>query len=391
MKILIICTRFPYPVNSGLTTRIFNLINILAENNDVEILVLSKKNKICHDIFTKLVNVKNIYYFEISLINRIFNILKYILVFKPIQVGFYYNKNAHRFIKQVASDYDVVIYHLIRVCDFNVIDKRPVRMLEMSDLLSQNYLQTYKMSNIFSPWKYVAGYEYLALKKYELKRFQYFDSITLHSERDLKLLNGLFKSKFFISYQASSLISKVNNRLGKKSLLFLGKIDFYPNKQGLIWFINNIFFHIHQDISLIVIGKGGKYLKSKFKNSKKIIFLDYVDNLEDSTSDCFCGIAPIFINTGMQTKVVDYIGLNLPVIATGNVIDAFPVEMRKHLIMANTTVEWINIINRIYKYPVNLSSDATNFFNGNLTWDAIGSKYVTNLKKLVIDKARRNA
>ena len=291
--------------------------------------------------------------------------------------------------KEQALNYDVLIYHLIRVCDFDVSDNKAVRLLEMSDLLSQNYLQTYKMSSVFSPWKYIAGYEYLALKKYELKKFPYFDSITLHSERDLKPLNGAYKSKFFISYQASSLSSNAINRAGKKSLLFLGKLDFYPNKLGLIWFINNIFFNIHQDISLIVIGKGGCFLKRKFKNFTRIVFLDYVDNLEDSATDCFCGIAPIFINTGMQTKVIDYIALNLPTIATGNVIDAFPSEMAQHLIRANTSLEWINKINRLYKYPDKcLSPDVAIFFNENLTWTAVGTQYLKNIDKLVIDKAK---
>ena len=70
-------------------------------------------------------------------------------------------------------------------------------ILEMNDLYSDNYLQTFKYLSIFNPLKYLYFFESILMKKVENIVFSNFDRITLLSKNEVKKINSKFKNKIF--------------------------------------------------------------------------------------------------------------------------------------------------------------------------------------------------
>ena len=56
----------------------------------------------------------------------------------------------------------------------------------MTDLISNNYAQTYKSLHLLNPLKYLYFIEYVLLKKYEKKMQRFFDHIVLVSKKYFK-------------------------------------------------------------------------------------------------------------------------------------------------------------------------------------------------------------
>ena len=62
------------------------------------------------------------------------------------------------------------------------------KILDMGDLYSNNYFQTFKKSNISNPIKYIYFLESKLMKKYETLCFEKFNKVLLFSKREIKLI-----------------------------------------------------------------------------------------------------------------------------------------------------------------------------------------------------------
>ena len=78
----------------------------------------------------------------------------------PLQLGFFYSENAHKFIENQHHNYDVIIFHLLRSAKHipsNFIGKK---ILEMTDVYSDNYKQTFDQISFLNPLSYLYFLEY---------------------------------------------------------------------------------------------------------------------------------------------------------------------------------------------------------------------------------------
>ena len=71
------------------------------------------------------------------------------------------------FIENNASEYDFLFFHTIRSSQYLPKNFRGKTLMEMGDLYSDNYYQTYKYLNFFNPLKYIYYLESLLVKKTE--------------------------------------------------------------------------------------------------------------------------------------------------------------------------------------------------------------------------------
>lgn len=142
------------------------------------------------------------------------------------------------------------------------------------------------------------------------------------SLQDQELMNHQFpktKSKnFYIPYCPSfskQLASPKNNIV----LLFSGTLDYAPNAKAVEWIAKFIQPHF-QKFTSIEFWISGRlkhpnfYYLSSFQN-KQIKLLGEVDNWDYILNSCSLFIAPVITPTGIQTKILDALAYNKPVIA----------------------------------------------------------------------------
>ena len=88
-------------------------------------------------------------------------------------------------------------------------------------------------------------------------------------------------------------------------LLFVGSY-FWPNIEGLKWFVINVMPFLNDNVVLKIVGRGMEKLEelSEFK-SESIEILGEVEQLDDVYNSANLVIGPIFSGDGMKTKTAE--------------------------------------------------------------------------------------
>ena len=187
-KILFISTRNPYSERySGDVIGSRKIISVLKKNCELDVVTLGEKDDFSQNNFFVFKNP--------ILILKILNVIKSLLFLKPLHFGLFLSDKMKEFIYDKASDYDVIFFYHIRSSQYLPKNYYGKKIIEMGDLYSNNYKQTFHNLNFLNPLKYVYFLEGLLIKKIETKIFKDFDKIILFSKNEIKEINSSFKKK----------------------------------------------------------------------------------------------------------------------------------------------------------------------------------------------------
>lgn len=131
-------------------------------------------------------------------------------------------------------------------------------------------------------------------------------------------------------------IKKIPDRLG-----MLGDFEYLANKDGLIWFIGNVWPQIKKhrpDVHLRLVGKGSESIAKEIGDSA-IAGLGYVDDLNAEMFSWVAMIAPSRIGGGSSVKVADGLVRRIPLIATRHGVRGYPLENGKSAIISDDPKE----------------------------------------------------
>jgi len=181
----------------------------------------------------------------------------------------------------------------------------------------------------------------------ERKAVKNSDKLICLNTRDGNLLEKIFKKQadfiFPLSlrdqYIKSETLRTENNRL---SLLFVGS-NFYANKYGIEWFVENVMPYINAD--LLIIGRGMDLLKDKFSIYKNIRIESNCIDLNSFYDNCDIVIAPIFDGSGMKTKVAEALMNGKTILGTNEAFVGYE-SLDLNELICNTSDQFIKKINK---------------------------------------------
>ena len=319
-KILFITTRNPYSGRfSGDVIGSLKIINFLKKKNQVDVVTLYRKKT---ELKKKIIYFKSPNYFL-----KIFYVLHSLLRLKPLQFGLFLSKKMKAYIKKNAKHYDLLFFYHIRSSQYLPNNYKGSTVIEMGDLYSSNYYQTFCNLNIFNPLKYVYLIESILIKRVENRIFQSFNKIILFSKNEIKKINKIFRKKIYnVNISIKSVQKKFTYSLKNNKILFIGNLGYLPNLLAVKDFINNSFFLIKKeipDVKFLIIGDVSKLNKFFFSFKKDVIFLGQQNNIKKFIKNSICGLANIKIATGVQGKVLTYMSYGLPVVCSKKVASNF--------------------------------------------------------------------
>jgi glycosyltransferase involved in cell wall biosynthesis len=160
----------------------------------------------------------------------------------------------------------------------------------------------------------IAFANYLA----EKKAVKYSDKIICLNNRDSLKIKKVY-GRYATHISAIAINDIFNKKKSTPSIslyeayaLFVGG-NFYANRDGIIWFVNNVVKFIN--IKIVIVGSGMEVLAEKL-SSDKVIVVGKVENLEYWYSNAHFVIAPIFDGSGMKTKVAEALMFGKKIIGT---------------------------------------------------------------------------
>ena len=190
-KILFISTRNPYSGRySGDVIRSLKIINSLKKKFILDVVCLNSDNA--------AIKQKNVVSFKNpSFLIKILNCFLSLLKLRPIQFGLFVSREMKIYIENIAENYDYLFFYHIRSSQYLPKDFYGKSVLEMGDLYSDNYNQSFENMNFFNPLKYIYLLESFLVKREENKIFSKFDRITLFAKKRRIKSKKNSKKKFF--------------------------------------------------------------------------------------------------------------------------------------------------------------------------------------------------
>ncbi len=371
-KILFISTRNPYSGRySGDVIRSFKIINILKKKYKIDLVYLGKKTNINN------LGVNLISFDQPNILKKIFYCFISIMKFEPMQFGLFFSKSMKDYIEENSNNYDLIFFHHIRSYPYLPKNYYGKTILDMGDLYSENYLQTFKYLNVLNPLKYIYYFESLFVKKIEEKIFSSFDKVLLFSKKEIQSINKkFFNNLFHIDESVEKINKSVKYSINNSYVLFVGNLNYLPNILAVKDFIKKILPTLVKkipNIKFCIIGDIKKIDKFFLSKNKDVIIPGPQKNIAKYVKNSFCGIANLSIATGVQVKVLTYMSFGLPVICSKQVA----INFDKSTIVYKSDEDLINKIIEIKKKKAhwNKFSKKSISFIKKFKWKNISSRY----------------
>ena len=358
-KILFITVRDPFSGRfSGDVIRANKYINFLSKRNKICVVSLGKNNKTKSKgkLFHKNFEKQNFF------LNLIY-LIKFFLQLKPLHFSFFYSREMEKYIHKNFDKFDIIFFQSIRSFQYfsDKINRKII--LDMGDLYSKNYYQTYQELFFFHPLKIVYFFESFLIKKYERFCLLKANKTLLFSKKEIAYLKKISPNKLFqINFGIDSIRKKYKFDIKNYKIIFVGNIKYAPNRKACIDFIKKIFPKIREQYPEIEFHIFGEiYLLDKvfFMNKRNVKIFGKVKKLEPYLSNVICGLANLDISTGVQTKLLTYMSYGIPSICSKKVFLNFDKIKSIKLDYYNNKDEFIDLILKLKNnknYSNNISS-----------------------------------
>lgn len=132
--------------------------------------------------------------------------------------------------------------------------------------------------------------------------------------------------------------SDVNHKVRENHLVFSGSMDWYPNEDAMLYFINEILPRIRNqipDVSLTVVGRNPSDYLKRIALQANVEVTGSVDDIRPYVDEATLYIVPLRIGGGTRLKIFEALAMAKPVIATTVGAEGLPLEDGVHFSCAD--------------------------------------------------------
>lgn len=360
MKILQITNKVPYPANDGGAIACLNLTRGFALlGNDVTVLAM---NTLKHhtDISEIPESVKDWAEFRlvdvparISPVEATYNLL---FSGKPYNAVRFISKPFASKLKQLLKEYkfDIIQLEGLYVCPYIPI----IRKYSDAKIV-------YRAHNIeHEIWERTAALS-SGLKRFYLKilakRIKVFEKSFINSydlivpitERDGIMLDKMGnKRPSHVSptgIETTILIPHSKN-LEHPSLFHIGSLDWAPNQEGLIWFIEKCWPKIHEkfpELKFYLAGRNAPDWLIKRFQAPNVVYEGEVEDAYQFMNSKSIMVVPLFSGSGMRIKIIEGMALGKPIVSTPIGTEGISTQSGKNILIADNEKEFVADVERL--------------------------------------------
>ncbi len=339
MKIFVLLSRIPWPLEKGDKLRAFHQIRCLSQHHDIYLCALNTSSKIDKQKAFRALQpyCKSITFIQLRPGVIFLNLLKSLVNRKPIQVGYFFSRSAMKQINGLITLHkpDLIYGQLLRVAEY--LKNRPEpKVIDYQDVFSKGMARRAQVAKW--PFNLIYSEEYHRLKNYESEVFDLFDLKTIISNPDRELIphpdrhqilvvpNGV-DQEFFAATES----------LKKYDLVFTGNMAYAPNVNAAEFLALEIMPSIwarRPETTLLIAGATPDR-RVKVLQNDRIFISGWLDDIRDAYRAGRIFVAPMRIGTGLQNKLLEAMSMGLPCITTSLAHQALGGDPGSDLIVAD--------------------------------------------------------
>lgn len=387
MKLLVLLSRIPYPLDKGDKLRAYYQLKQLSQDFQIKVVALDDCKGTEQDR-EKLRNEFDIQFVKLNKTVIYLKMLRALFSDKPFQVHYFFQRSANLKVKEIVSEFkpDHIYCQLIRTAEYvkniHSIPKTMDYMDAFSKGMDRRISQNRGIKKIF------IKAEASRLLKYENLIFDYFENKTIISSQDQSLIyhpernsikvvpNGV-DFDFFTPVQS-------NNRTFE--LVFTGNMSYPPNVDGALFLVNEIMPIVWKEMpkaKVLIAGAKPTVAITSLK-SRNVAVSGWVDDIREAYADSSVFIAPMRIGTGLQNKLLEAMSMGVPCITTSFANNALKAVNGASILIGDSKESLAEIVIDLLRDSVlrnNLSVAGRAFIEANYSWRTSTAILIDSIKR----------
>lgn len=355
MKILQLCSRIPFPLKDGGAIAMYNMalgLSKQAAKFSLFSLNTSKHFVPSEDISFSLPFIDDIKWVYVD--NRIkpFAALLNLFGSTSYHAERFMLETAENTIKEMllAETYDIIQLEGIYMANYlPIIRKYSKAKVVLRAHNIEHQIWERLAENAFGLKKWYLKVLTKRLKEFEIKNALQVDAITAITKQDAVYFKSVgCTCPIFVS-PAGLVLDKFkqdNSSKEQMSIFHLGSLDWMPNREGVQWFLDEVWPDLHKkspDLKFYIAGRNmpDDFIQQEYPNVK---VLGEVEDAVSFMNSKNIMVVPLFSGSGMRVKIIEGMALGKVVIATPIGAEGLEVENGKHLYIASTPTQFVDHI-----------------------------------------------
>lgn len=397
MNILQISPQIPLPPIDGGKISIWGVAKYLSLNGHKVHFVAYRKHTDVKSVIEELRKYTFPHILDVQTDNSVLGVLKNLFSPVPYNVSKYIRKELKIFLEEflIKEPVDIVIVnnlHMGWVID--VIKK----IKNIPVVLRQENVEMIIMKRFYEQQRnlilrYYSYLQYRKFIKYEPELCGKFDTCLMISnidENTIKKYNSKIKTNVIPVGIENFLLNNEKKNLIPFSLAHIGSMSWFPNFDGIQWFIEDILpkvIKIVPQVKLFVYG-GGSFSRLEVPKevSNNVNIVGFVDDIWRELENKSLIVIPLRIGSGIRVKILEMLAAGQPVLTTSIGIEGIPVYNGQHLLVADNEEEMVAQIMDFFNDKVDKSllvANGKEFIRQNYTWEIVADKFNNIFQSLI--------
>jgi sugar transferase (PEP-CTERM/EpsH1 system associated) len=377
MRLLVLLSRVPYPLEKGDKLRAYHLMVRLAKKHEVILCCLSDTRtdpaSIAHlEQFCTHIEVIRVPRWRIllKLATAAFSRL-------PFQVAYFHHAKAERVIDRTIERFkpDHVLCQLVRTTEYVRHHHALPKTLDYMDTLSKGMERRTENAPFYL--RPLFRTETRRLIRYENLMFDLFDNTVIISAQDREYIyhphrdhvtvipNGVDMAHFTPQAQDA-----------QYDLVFTGNMNYPPNIDSVIFLVLKVLPLVRKErpgTSLLISGVDPSASVRDLARVDPLVFVSgWVKDIRTSYASARIFVAPMQIGTGLQNKLLEAMAMRMPCITSPLANNAVGAPVDDAILIGSTPEEYAAHILRLLSDPEErerLAENGHRFVHERFDWD----------------------
>lgn len=387
MNILFLTSRLPYPPNRGDRVRTLNFARVLAEEHTLHLLSFIESSEELRYLRELEPYFDRIDTVLLSTWRPYFNMALSLLSKTPLRMAYYHSKEMQTKLDHILASTPMDLAYVLparvasflshRKCLFRILDVCDARSVFMRRLIP--FAKPYLKPVLYREW--------LTTRWYYASMIRQFDECWFASAADMEALQSPPNS--VIVPQAVDIDYFKPQTPGGEGdiLLFVGYMG-VESVDAITYFYNQIFPLVRESIPSVIfyiVGAPPPRQVLEMARDKRVVVTGFVEDLRPYYDRAAVLVAPMRFVTGVQTKILEAMAMETPVVTTSMASEGIQATPGRHIFVADDTRAFSERLVQLLRDPElrrRVGSEARVFVAERFRWE-IAAERVRQLEGVI--------
>ncbi len=375
MKLVVILSRVPFPVEKGDKLRAYHQLRCLSAYHELHLISLNDTSLHPDAVFELKKFCKTVHIFDLNPFGLLFNLLWAFVTDRPIQIGYFHRFGVKKKIKHLIEEIqpDHLYCQLSRTAEYG----RDIPISKTIDYQDVFSIGLKRRLNDLPFWgRPFFRMEYERMIIYEETIFHLFNHQTIISKADRELLPFPDKDKVVlipngVDFNFFAPDKEVEKRY---DLVFTGNMSYPPNIIAVEFLVKKILPLIWErrpSTNLLIAGTT-PHSRVRLLSESRILVTGWLKDIRPAYSASRIFIAPMQIGTGLQNKLLEAMAMQLPCITSTLANESLQAKADTEILIADTASAYaqhiLSLLNN-EKMAEKLALNGAHFVKSHYNWE----------------------